>query len=319
MYKQVEEIMATLAGQTLPPMKHMLEAHLGSGGKRVRSNLLIESVVAMDGVAGIANGAAAAVELFHNATLVHDDIQDGDRLRRGVPALWVSVGVNQAINAGDMMLMMPVSAIATSKISDEKKWKLSESFARAAQNVVIGQSLEPELINNLAGGDVYEKYMTCIKGKTAALFEFVAEAAAILTEKTHLAAELRGSFQSLGILFQIQDDILDLYGDKGRGTCGQDLREKKISILVAQHLRRAGSPQDLIGFLKSPREKTSDGDVQLWIQKFRDEGALERSGELIRKLSQEIRASSWGQTEPGLQALLNATVTRILEPIRSVL
>ena len=82
---------------------------------------------------------AAAVELLHNATLIHDDIQDGDQVRRGQPTTWVRHGQAQAINAGDLLLMLPL-ALSQLQTSDSVRWQLSWRLADQAASIVRGQS-----------------------------------------------------------------------------------------------------------------------------------------------------------------------------------
>ena len=91
---------------------------------------------------------AAACELVHNATLIHDDIQDGDRVRRDQPTTWVRHGVGQAINAGDLLLMLPFTLLSEIDAFPVAKWRLSEALARAAEQTVRGQSSEMDLASN---------------------------------------------------------------------------------------------------------------------------------------------------------------------------
>jgi geranylgeranyl pyrophosphate synthase len=109
---RVEARMTELGGDRLAdPGARMVHEHLGAGGKRLRARLAIAACQALGGRAEDAVDWAAAVELLHNASLVHDDIQDGDRTRRGKPALWARYGSAQAINTGDLLLMLPFRAL----------------------------------------------------------------------------------------------------------------------------------------------------------------------------------------------------------------
>jgi hypothetical protein len=108
----VEDAMSRLAvGTRLERSGHMVQEHLATGGKRLRSRLALSAIEAMGGTREHGVGWAAACELVHNATLIHDDLQDGDRVRRGNPTTWVRHGAAQAINAGDLLLMLPFLAI----------------------------------------------------------------------------------------------------------------------------------------------------------------------------------------------------------------
>ncbi|MEQ1877505.1 MAG: polyprenyl synthetase family protein, partial [Bdellovibrionia bacterium] len=124
--KEVEQLMVSLAhGNGLSPMGPIIEEQLASGGKRLRARLALSAMECFGGRAESAIPWAAACEFLHNATLIHDDIQDGDKVRRGKPTVWVLHGTPQAINAGDLMLMLPVSALNHLKTDSAIKWKLS--------------------------------------------------------------------------------------------------------------------------------------------------------------------------------------------------
>ena len=302
------------------PMRRMMSSHLSSGGKRLRSNLVFDCVSALGGDPKVSMGAAAACELLHNATLIHDDVQDGDRVRRGKPTLWVTDGVNQAINSGDLMLMLPFSAIEQIPISEDKKWRIGLALSESAQKVVMGQALESELYQHLSTDGLFEKYLTCIRGKTASLFAFTIECACLLTEKTESIESFSSEFEKVGVLFQIQDDVLDLYGDKGRGRPGEDLREGKVSMLVVQHL--ICNPQEreeLTSLLTAARAETHASGVEKWISKFRDEGALGATLKYINQLSEELRNSPVLAREKNVANLMAKLVSKILEPIQNIL
>ncbi|MBX9768049.1 MAG: polyprenyl synthetase family protein, partial [Bdellovibrionales bacterium] len=149
-----------------------LRHHFSTGGKKLRARLALAAVNALGGIEenGILWGAAC--ELLHNATLIHDDLQDGDRVRRGKPTVWAKYGASQAINAGDSCLMFPFLALRTLKVSDSTKWQLSKVLSAGAALTVRGQALELELPSLCAEGVILEsKYLKCIAEKTSALFE----------------------------------------------------------------------------------------------------------------------------------------------------
>src|SRR5687767_11974938 len=109
---QVEALMRTLAGAQVDNVTGpIVLEHLATGGKRLRARLALAAAEACGGRVEDAIGWAAACELVHNATLIHDDLQDGDVLRRGHPTTWVKHGMAQAVNAGDLMLLLPFLAV----------------------------------------------------------------------------------------------------------------------------------------------------------------------------------------------------------------
>jgi len=251
--------------------------HLDTGGKRLRARLALAASEALGILPGNAIGWAASCELLHNATLIHDDLQDGDTLRRGKPTAWVAHGEAQAINAGDLMWAGPyltVDAIPDS-FSSDVKFNLTYTLAYYSACVVRGQANEFYLSQN--GITDHGFYTQAIQGKTSALFELPVMGAALLAGHSREDAQnIATPFTSLGMLFQMQDDVLDLFGEKGRGEVGTDLREGKISALVVEHLLLHPDDSDsLLALLRTPRDETNDADVTTWIGHFRERGALE--------------------------------------------
>ena len=160
----VEVLMAELAGPNRAGQ--MAREHLDTGGKRLRAQLALEVSHALGCCAQEAVPWAAAVELLHNATLVHDDVQDGDTERRGHPTTWARHGTAQAINVGDLLLMLPFLAIARLPRGVARAG-LSEDLARAACDVVRGQALELDLLPERRFDA--DSYRTAVRGKTGAL------------------------------------------------------------------------------------------------------------------------------------------------------
>jgi len=157
----------------------MLNHHLSSVGKRLRARLALASVEALGGFRRDAIAWAAAVELLHNASLVHEDIQDGDRMRRGRPTLWVQNGPAQAINAGDTLLMLPFLAIAEIPIDPVVRSQLSTLLARRATNTVGGQVEELEIRSR---SDLsFSEYLAMVRRKTGELLALPVEGAALIT------------------------------------------------------------------------------------------------------------------------------------------
>jgi geranylgeranyl diphosphate synthase type I len=292
----------------------MARQHLATGGKRLRARLALAAASALGGHGADAVGWAAACELAHNATLIHDDLQDGDEIRRGHPTTWVVHGMAQAINAGDLLLMLPYLAIDTAPVDGAVRASLCRAMAEGVARVIRGQASECALTHH--GRPSRALYEAIIRGKTAALFELPVQGAALLVgHAPGVAQRFSAPFCHLGMLFQMQDDVLDLFGDKGRAQLGSDIREGKISALVVEHL--ALNPADetwLLQILRQPREQTHDAAVVEVINRFR-QGALTAVLEAIRRDAAVARQQAASLGIPALAALLNDLVTRVLEPI----
>lgn len=295
------------------------EEHLESGGKRVRARLAMAAASALGVEPKRVAPWAAAVELAHNASLIHDDLQDGDTHRRGRPTTWVRWGCAQAINAGDLMLVLPFLLVQELEAEAEAEVRsaLSRALASALAAMCRGQAEEPELASACAQGRGREAYERCVLGKTGALFGVCVQGAALLAgEAEGRAAALGEVFGRLGVLFQLQDDLLDLYGEKGRERPGNDLREGKVTALVVEHLERypADAPW-LFEVLAYPRDATPDAAVDEAAERFRRGGALDGVLQWAARLVTEVEGAPALRGRPALKALARELVQRILHPI----
>lgn len=227
----------------------MLNYHLGfaeangspaqvNAGKRIRPVLTLLSCEACGGDWQSALPAAAAVELLHNFSLIHDDIEDRDELRRGRPTLWTIWGVPQAINAGDAMFALAHSALLRSAelgVHAEHLVRALLVFEHTCLQLTIGQHLD---LSFESRSDVTaDEYMRMIGGKTAALIAAACQIGAILAGAEEAHIEALASFgRNLGLSFQLQDDVLGIWGDPAQtGKPSGDLvhRKKTLPILYA--------------------------------------------------------------------------------------
>ncbi len=314
--QDVEREMTELAtGERFERLGVLAREHLATGGKRLRARLALATLQALGGDRIEAVPWAAATELLHNATLVHDDIQDGDPMRRGRPAVWSRHGVNQAINVGDLMLMLPYRAVSRVQTTDAIRWSLADALARYAEEVVRGQSAELDLLSR--GRFDWESYSEAVEGKTAALFALPVYGSARLAGLSKEDADaLARQMRSIGLLFQVADDVLDLYGDKGREARGSDLREGKVSALVVEHLTL--HPEDrpwLLGLLATDRDQTPAEEVERAIAAFRDRGALESVWNRLGHIEEQVHDSPVLARVPKLHAAAFDLVARALLPI----
>lgn len=297
----------------------MVQEHLATGGKRLRARLALAATAALGGQRRDAMGWAAAVELLHNATLIHDDIQDADSVRRGQPTTWATHGTAQAINAGDLMLMLPFLALNELRCDDGIRWQLSRCLATQACNIVRGQVEDLDMLSDESVD--WPAYFRTVEGKTGGLFVLPVQGAALLAGRSpEQAYELAEAFLPLGTLFQLQDDVLDLYGDKGRELPGADLREGKVSALVVAHLSRYPEQHAwLMKLLRTERDQTPASDVAEAILRFQARGALGDVLGHIQSLSGHIHGSALLAQEPALHAVAVKLATVALRPIRHLL
>ncbi len=307
----VEAVMTRLLAAPGGRLAAMGCEQISGGGKRLRARLALAAASALGAADEDAIAWAAAVELLHNATLAHDDVQDGDRMRRGRPALWVGHGVAQAVNAGDFMLMLPYQAL--SEVAPRWRGELCLLLADHAIATVRGQVNEIDLLH--ARRLDWQSYLDASAGKTGAMFALpIAGAATIAGSGAEAATRLAAPFVDLGIAFQIQDDVLDLYGDKGRDVVGSDLYEGKVSALVVEHVARRPSDRGwMLELLATPRDATAGAGVRRAIEAFRASGAL--AGAVERMQAHVERAAVALDAEPELSRIGRALASRCTAPV----
>ncbi len=291
--------------------------HLATGGKRLRARLALAVARALGAPLSAAAGWAAACELLHNATLVHDDLQDGDAVRRGAPTVWARHGAAQAINAGDLLFVLPSLAIDEVPGTATLRFALVRLLASRAAAVIRGQCAEQLLISS--GRLDWDSYAEVVRGKTSALFTLpVVGAALVAGVSAQDAARYAAPFDNLGLLFQIQDDVLDLYGDKLRGSAGSDLYEGKVSCLVVEHVALHPEEQErLLALLKAPRESSEAAEVAYFIERFRNGGALARTVARLGALEASISEAVLREV-PALSAVVRDLLDRVMQPIAHV-
>ena len=309
--------MVELAGdRAVDPGARMVHEHLGAGGKRLRARLALAACPALGGYAEDAIDWAAAVELLHNASLIHDDIQDGDRTRRGQPALWARYGAAQAINTGDLLLMLPFRAL--NRYPAETQAALVQILAKYAESTARGQIRELALTASPDKG--WGDYFDAVSGKTGTMFALpvrgAAELAGLMPED---AKELASALSSIGVLYQLQDDLLDLFDEKGRGARGSDIYEGRLSAVVLTHLDL--HPDDgpaLFELLGKPRDETTPREVSDLIARFIEDGAASQLLGRIELLASELLSSDALNRTSGIHAVASELVARVLGPLEVV-
>ncbi len=234
--KQLEIKLMAQCGDHEPLLREMIQYHFGwyckdcQRGKRLRPLIHLLSTVALGADYSKALSSAIALEVFHNFTLVHDDIQDKGEMRQGRPAMWKKYGVEQTINTGDFLAYTAQAILArpTGFITDIQRIYLLQSFTEAGLDVMRGQHLDM-LYENQPSVTV-EDYLRMINFKTSRLFSLAFEMAGIINHVDNdIAAKLRAIGTNIGLAFQIQDDYLGIWGDplKTGKSIGTDIITKK--------------------------------------------------------------------------------------------
>ena len=289
----------------------MLWYQLDSGGKRLRPLIVLLGAEALGADGEVALNAAAGIELLHNATLIHDDFQDGDTLRRGRPTIWKAYGWEQSINAGDGLYFVGLELVAKTAIPGDRLALLCATTARRMAQVVRGQVDEFRLKTIERPSEA--QYLDVIRGKTAGLFSLPLEAAALVAgASASERAALATAGEELGLLFQIQDDLLDLVGEKGRDQVGTDIAEGKPSLPVVRALHAAEGrvASRLLEIVKKPRKDTTAAEITEAIGILESSGALESAFATVRELAARVR-----NADTQIGPLLDDLVTAVLAPI----
>ncbi|MBO7242094.1 MAG: polyprenyl synthetase family protein [Alistipes sp.] len=210
---------------------------MSGGGKRLRPVLLLITTEAFGGDIEEAMPAALAVEIFHNFTLLHDDIMDNADVRRGKPSVFAKWGGNVALLSGDAMLITAYKHLA--RVSPEVLPRVMTIFSDMALEVCEGQQYDMDF--ETMEGVLVEDYMQMIERKTSALLSGSAMIGATMAGAS--VNDIRKIYRfatELGIAFQLQDDVLDSYGDEALGKkIGGDILEGKQTFLMVQAMSRA--------------------------------------------------------------------------------
>lgn len=220
-----------------PPVLYEAASHLITyGGKRLRPFIVMKSYQMLGGSDPSVMHAAAAVEMIHNFTLIHDDIMDDDDTRHGVPTVHKKYDPALAILAGDVLFSKAFQAASTIPRTD-----LVARLSRACVEVCEGQVLDMRMA---AGSRIptRQEYLTMIRKKTAALFDVSCAMGAICagasaSQVSHLSLFGR----NLGVAFQITDDLIGVMGDSRitKKPVGNDLKQGKKSLPILTAINRA--------------------------------------------------------------------------------
>jgi Geranylgeranyl pyrophosphate synthase len=233
-----------------------------AGGKRMRPAMVIVSAGAVGGSKEKAVPFAAAIEYIHNFTLIHDDLMDGDEMRRGMVTSHIKYGMPTAILAGDALFAKAFDIIADLDVSSDIMRKVLKVTSVAVWDLARGQQMD---VNNENGEEVsMEEYIETIRLKTSVLFAAGAAGGALIGGADDKTAEAVHSYaMSLGVAFQMFDDVLGIVGDpKVTGkSAGNDIRKGKSTVMVTHALKNISDPnvmkefRSILGDLNASEEK----------------------------------------------------------------
>ena len=250
---------------------HKASAHLlNAGGKRLRPAVVMLSADTIRrGSSAEIMPAALALEVTHTFTLIHDDIMDGDSLRRGVPTVHTKWDMPTGILAGDVLYARAFEFICKAKAGDSAKVRAVAILARACADICEGQHMDMSFEHRT---DVTEEeYMEMVAKKTGVLYAAAAAIGGTLAGgDEHQVNSLYQFGLNTGIAFQIQDDLIDLLtpAEKSGKDQGSDLREGKQTLIMILARQRG------VDLLKYRRELSTD-DIKAAIQELTDAGVID--------------------------------------------
>jgi geranylgeranyl diphosphate synthase type I len=275
------------------PLDPVIDYALRVPGKLLRPTLLLESALAVGGAVHEVLPAAAGTEFGHVASLVHDDIIDGDQTRRGQPAVHAMYGADTAIVAGDALIFQLFSCLAECRhagVADDRIVTALEILAHCGGDLCRGQLLEAEITQQrLLDVNIY---LEMIELKTAALFSAACRSGAVLAGGREDWVQALGQYgTSLGIAFQIQDDLLPYVGDPAAmgKPAASDLRNGRLTLPVLLAYRDGGPAITDVLDAALSGEVTGEQALLAVSEALQRVGAIEASAGLAKQQADTAR------------------------------
>lgn len=273
-------------------MYNMMQYHLGwrderlehmpvcKSGKYLRPMLCLISHNAVCGSIERALPLAAFIELQHNSTLILDDVEDGDEIRRGRPTVWKLFGIPQGVNTGDAMSDVALTALwrlNSYDVSHNTLLEIIKESIAIALEIREGQYMDISFETRLNVST--EEYLCMIGKKTGALIELSTYGGAFLANQDHLVSEPFRKFgRKLGIAMQIRDDLVGIWGDGNESGKfkAADLRKKKktLPVLFTMEQITGKRKEQMVKIYESPG-LMSDSDIRLMLEVLDETGAYE--------------------------------------------
>lgn len=271
---------------------HVIDA----GGKRIRPGVLLLTFKALNGKdIGKVVPLAAAFELIHTGTILHDDINDGSLMRRGKPTAHRKFGAANALVTGDYLFAKAF------EIGSGYRKEIRDVILNASIGLALGEMIQSQNIKNLEFTE--KRYLEIIEKKTAGPISACAKAGGIMAGGTGAQIESAAAFGlNMGMAFQIMDDILDVIGsEKSTGkSVGRDISEGKLTVLSIQALKRCGTRRrELLKEILLKDCNTEDELIRA-VEIIRDTNSVEYAGKTGKRYAdnavkaiEELPDSRW--------------------------
>lgn len=314
---EIESEMERLIPKHPAEVYSLLIPFLKRGGKRIRPALSLLCCGATGGNLKKVYLPASIIELFHNFTLIHDDIEDNSLVRRGEPTLHVSHGIPLALNSGDALYTVIWDTMSNLKMPADDLITLQKMFASSFRKVVEGQGTELSWYLENKFNITENDYFSMVGGKTAALLGLSCEIGGYISgaEKTQCTS-LKTFGEKIGLAFQIQDDVLNVTGDFSRykKEIGGDISEGKRTLMVVKVLENAAKSEKQVveNILNSHtrNQKQINQVISLFDKYGAIDYAVNSAKDLLHQAKQEISWLPDGKYKTGLLNLADFVVNR---------
>jgi geranylgeranyl pyrophosphate synthase len=307
---QLEQVEVLLAGRvdgSRSPLEAALARLIAAGGKRIRPRLALLTGSLLGANPGPLLHLAAAVEMLHTASLVHDDLIDGADLRRGVETLNARWSAAASVLVGDFAFTHAAQlALATRCLP------AVDLFTETMHHMVDGELTQ---LARPRGTSNREEYYAWIGAKTAALFELAAGAPALLAAaEAEVVAAARGFGAAIGMAFQVMDDVLDFTGQASRlgKPAGQDLRQGVLTLPALIHLEAHPDDPGLRALVE--RQPLSSPDLERLVAEIRAGGAVAAAVDVargfVRRGLEALGRLPEGPERPALEEIAQSVIER---------
>ena len=290
-----------------------------SGGKRLRPIIAMLSCEVVGGVPENTIPFGVSLEYMHNATLVHDDIIDKDRWRRGIPTTHEKFGLPFAILAGDALIgetYKMLSYLAPPELNSVTYKELIRSIADAAKNFYEGEAMDIEFAKRF---DVsIPEYMIMIEKKTGQLYYLAGKGGALIGKGNRNEVENLAKYGLLfGLMFQMKDDLLNILTKQsslGKQKIGSDILNGKRTLMVVHTLSKANEKQKKKLHKILGNSKSTQDDVLDIIDIFKKLGSIDYAQNKLKEFSSQAKESleifEKSESKDFLTALAEYSVTR---------
>ena len=289
---------------------------IGTGGKRLRAILPLVVFEAFGGDAEEAIPFAAAMELLHNATLIHKDTIAHVRSSRGADTVWVRYGVDQAIQIGDAMLFAALDCMQRLERPGTVVSRLQRLVTTQTLGILRAQVDATHLVDG--GHHDGDAMVELLRDRTGGLFRLSVMGGAVLAQAhDDVVQQLARIGDHLGVMFQVQDELLGIVGGFSIIERGASIRSGEAGIMLHHCLRNATpeAREELAAILAKHEPATGDRDVLRAIELLRQTGSLRYGVELLERTQQAIDREAAALPQTGLVRLLAGIGDIFLAPL----